>query len=79
MLDKKDMIHNMIHAGGGSMMRPSRARRVLGAFAVVALLTAGYAGMQLAPTIHATVSAASHGQLAIGCPSSEAHCMISFR
>jgi hypothetical protein len=43
--------------------------------AVLAVLTAGYAGMRLAPTLHATAShVVPHTQLAIECPSATAHC-----
>ncbi len=49
-------------------------RRIAGAIAVAALLATGYAGMQLAPSIHATTSAASHSQMADYCPSATTHC-----
>ncbi len=56
------------------MKKSPRTRKVLGAFAILALLAAGYAGMQLAPAIHATASTVSHGQQAIQCPSTTTHC-----
>lgn len=43
--------------------------------AVLAMLVAGYVGMQLAPTIHATASSVSQRtQLADMCPSAAYHC-----
>lgn len=43
--------------------------------AVLAVLAAGYAGMRLVPTLHATAShAVPHTQLAIECPSGLTHC-----
>lgn len=62
----------MVHTGRGCIVRPPYVRRVLGAVAVLALLAAGYAGMQLWPTSHAT-SSAQH-PVVYDCPSAGAHC-----
>lgn len=58
---------NTVHA------RP-RIKLIARLLIVPALLLAGYAGMQLAPLVHATASSPQHGQLAWDCPSAYSHC-----
>lgn len=61
-------MNNTVH------VRP-RIKLIARLLVVPALLLAGYAGMQLAPLVHATSSnVAPHVQLADGCPPSGAHC-----
>lgn len=66
----------MLHSTekGKIAVNKSLIRRIAGAIAVAALLAAGYAGMQLAPTIHATTSAVSHSQIAGSCVAGYEHC-----
>lgn len=50
-------------------------KKIVRLLAVVAVLAAGYVGMQLAPSTHATVGgAAQHTQRADTCGSSATHC-----
>ncbi len=59
---------NTVHA------RP-RIKLIARLLIVPALLLAGYAGMQLAPLVHATTgNAVQHNQLADQCPPAGAHC-----
>ena len=51
------------------------SRRILEAFAVLAMLAAGYLGMlHVAPGLHAAGAALSHSQVADTCLSSNTHC-----
>ncbi|MGE5335421.1 MAG: hypothetical protein ACM3N4_12020 [Nitrososphaerota archaeon] len=49
-------------------------RRLSYFLAGLALLAAGYAGMQLAAPSHATAGASANGGLVIECPSIAMHC-----
>ncbi len=53
----------------------SRLRGMVRLLAVLAILAAGYAGMQLAPIVHtATTSISSHSLLVDSCPPGNGHC-----
>jgi len=57
------------------LARP-RIKLIARLLVVPALLIAGYAGMQLAPLVHATATstASPHGLIAEECPSAYTHC-----
>ena len=55
-------------------MKKIIARRLALGFAVLALLLAFVAAMQVAPAIHAAVNAVSHSSVVDYCPSAGLHC-----